>query len=422
MNLSLKLNKRHVGLFFLTIALLAIITTFVVFFISKVSSAANMVKVYTSNHSAVINYEFAEPTQTRTGGSASCVLATNQLVYCSGLNTSGQLGDGTTTNRSLPVEFKLPVGKTATAMDSTGSAISCALTSDQLIYCAGSNNNGQLGNGTTISSSTPVLFQLPAGKFAASLQTGLFHTCVITTDQLVYCAGKNLSGQLGDASTTDRSTPVLFQLPAGKFGAKVVASYNHTCVLTTDQLVYCAGLNGNGQLGDTTLTNRSTPVLYQLPAGKTAATLSIFSNSSCVVTTDQLMYCAGRNTDGALGDGTIGINRPTPVLFQLPAGKFAVNVHVVTSVICAVTTDQLAYCAGANYSGQLGDGTTTGRTTPVQFQVPGGKTVSTTSSSSNTTCIETTDQFAYCVGGNTYGQLGNGTTVDQVNAVQFMLP
>lgn len=354
----------------------------------------------------------------------ACLLTADQLVYCSGGNAFGQLGDGSSTNRTTAVKFLLPVGKKAVDLGGYTDYM-CALTADQFIYCSGHNTSGELGNGTSGTSySTPILFQLPGGKVAASLATGREVVCAVTADQFIYCSGNNTLGSLGDGTITNRTLPVLFQLPAGKTAASVnVAADFITCAFTTDQLIYCTGNNSFGQLGDGTTLNRSIAVKFQLPAGKQVAEMSTGDGHVCALTTDQLVYCAGRNQVGQLGDGTTINPRTIPVQFILPAGKKAAVVNSVSdNTICVLTADQLVYCAGYNANGQLGDGTTIDRSTPVLFQLPAGKKAEAIAAATYHFCILTTDKLLYCAGQNNFSQLGDGTTIDRSIAVPFPLP
>lgn len=355
----------------------------------------------------------------------TCVLTVDHLIYCAGNNGKGQFGDGTFLSSSTPSQFQLPAGKTATSVDSASLYDTCTVTSDQLVFCSGDNTLGQLGLGVIGSSTaTPGQFGLPAGKLATSVDIQEDETtCALTADSLVYCSGNNMYGQLGIGSNTTTGTPTKFILPAGKTATAVKTGNLFTCALTTDQLMYCAGYNGNGSLGDGSTIDRSTPVQFILPAGKLVASLSLqnVSGNICALTVDQLVYCAGYNTYGGLGDGTI-INRSTPVLFPLPAGKKATAVTVGGGYTCALTLDQLIYCAGYNAFGQLGDGTTVNRSVPVLFQLPAGKLAAQLVSSYQQVCALTTDQLIYCAGRNDVGQLGDGTTVNRSTPVLFSIP
>lgn len=414
-----KLTARFSLVSLCSLALIAL----VVFFFPYIAKGAAVAITYLSDHTVLISTPVKNVTQFEFGGYHSCALTSDKQVYCAGYNAYGALGNAATVDQSTPVLYKLPAGKTAASI-SILYLHTCALTTDHFIYCAGYNAYGGLGNNTVAPQSTPVLFQLPAGKTATAVSDGVYFTCALTADSLVYCSGENTSGQLGNGSTVASSIPVLFQLPAGKTAAALPSeAANQACVLTSDQLVYCAGLNSNGQLGDGTTVSRSTAVQFQLPAGKKASTsIRIESSHICVLTTDQLIYCAGGNGAGQLGNGTL-VNSSTPVLFQMPSGKSAVGLSVgQTNHVCALTNDQFVYCAGDNASGDLGDGTTTTRPTPVQFLLPAGKKAAAVSAGGHHICVLTLDQLVYCSGDNTYGQLSDGTVSNRLTPVLFQLP
>ncbi|MBC7693681.1 MAG: hypothetical protein H7222_18085, partial [Methylotenera sp.] len=141
----------------------------------------------------------------------------------------------------------------------------CALLTSGAVKCWGNNGNGQLGDGTTTSSSTPVLVP---GVTASAVSAGDSHTCALLTSGAVKCWGYNGNGQLGDGTTTNSSTPLLVP---GVTASAVSAGDSHTCALLTSGAVKCWGANWNGQLGDGTTTSSSTPVLVP---GVTASAVS----------------------------------------------------------------------------------------------------------------------------------------------------
>lgn len=320
--------------------------------------------------------------QVSTGTYHSCALSVDLLVYCTGQNADGELGDGTTTNRSVPVQFAVggvAAGKTFTQI-STGSFHTCALSSDQDIYCAGDNASGQLGDGTIIDRPDPVKFAVAGaalGKKFTQVSVDGTHTCGLATDQNIYCAGSNLSGKLGDGTTTDRLNPVKFAVGGvalGKLFTQVSAGEFHTCGLATDQKIYCAGENGDGQLGDSSNSDRSNPVKFAtagVASGKLFTQLSSGSINTCAIATDQFVYCTGDNGKGQIGDGTGGsggADKSDPVLFApsgVAAGKKMIQVSAGRRFACAIDIDKVTYCTGDNSDGQFGNGTGTDSFLPV---------------------------------------------------------
>ncbi len=151
----------------------------------------------------------------------------------------------------------LPLLQDITAL-AAGGDHTCALTTGGGVQCWGNNGSGQLGDGTTTDRSAPVaVVGLESG--VAAIAAGGGHTCALTTGGGVQCWGDNSFGQLGDGTTTDRSTPVAV-VGLGSGVAAIAAGAWHTCALTTEGRVWCWGWNSFGQLGDGGLLWRSTPV------------------------------------------------------------------------------------------------------------------------------------------------------------------
>ena len=211
------------------------------------------------------------------GGSHMCILARGFSglfeVQCAGLNGSGQLGDGTTTDRSTQFDvqrFDTQLGVyQGLSGTSAGGKHTCALLSNA-VWCWGSNSSGQLGasapntcgpNGWLSAAEPCSLFAIPAQLpvSAVSVFAGGEHTCALTAGGDAWCWGSNSDGQLGRGTSGGSSqTPAL--VSGGLKFLSISAGGNHTCGVTLDRAIYCWGANAKGQLGDGTQTDRAAPV------------------------------------------------------------------------------------------------------------------------------------------------------------------
>lgn len=344
----------------------------------------------------------SQATAVVTGAQHTCALTTGGAVKCWGHNGRGQLGDGTTTDRSYGVPVSgLSSGVTAIA---TGGWHTCALTTAGAVKCWGFNVFGQLGDGTSTNRTSPVdVSGLTSG--VTSIAAGLWQTCAVTSGGAVKCWGFNSDGQLGDATTTSRTTPVAVSGLSSGITA-VSAGGWHTCALTSASGVKCWGDNFYGQLGDGSTNDRTTPVdVSGLTSG--VASIEVGENHSCAVTTAGGAKCWGQNDSGQIGDGST-TSRSSPVdVSGLTSGVASIaggGAHT-----CARTTGSGAKCWGWDSWGQLGDGSTTGfleyRTTADNVS---GLTsgVSAISTGSGHSCALTSGGVIRCWGWNSVGQLG----------------
>ena len=175
------------------------------------------------------------------------ILKTDGTLWATGDNEYGQLGDGTTTNRSTPVQVMRDVQAVA-----AGGCHTMILKTDGTLWATGDNEYRQLGDGTTTNRSTPVQVMRDVQAVAA----GVWHNMILKTDGTLWATGYNLNGQLGDGTWTNRSTPVQVMRDV----KAAAAGYRHTMILKTDGTLWATGCNSDGEFGDSTATYRSTPV------------------------------------------------------------------------------------------------------------------------------------------------------------------
>jgi alpha-tubulin suppressor-like RCC1 family protein len=203
----------------------------------------------------------AIPTMIARGSAAATVTAASATgsLLAWGDNHNGQLGDGATGTSDTPVAVKLPAGTTVASVRAGGKH-SLALTSAGQVLAWGHNSAGQLGDGTTIDRHTPLKVKLPQGTTVIAISAGGVHSLAVTAAGQVLAWGDNEYGQLGDGTTMDRHSPVRVKLPAGTRVIAVGASYNCSMALTAAGQVWAWGHNGSGQLGDGTRTESHVPV------------------------------------------------------------------------------------------------------------------------------------------------------------------
>ena len=339
------------------------------------------------------------------GAYHTCAVMSDGGLRCWGENSAGQIGDGSTTDRPTPVSVSgltSGVGSVDAGFNHT-----CSVSSSGGLKCWGYNYWGNVGDGSTTDQTLPVDV-VGLGSGVASVSAGGSHTCALTQAGSIKCLGYNLYGQLGDGSTTRRITPVdVAGLNA--IAATVSAGENHTCAVTAASALKCWGYNFSGQVGDGTTTNRAIPI--DVP-GMDGGVLAVAPAGwhTCALTSGGGVKCWGRNSSGQLGDGTT-TDRLAPVdVTGLSSGVAALVAGFDHT--CAITSGGGLKCWGENGSGQLGDGTTTDRPAPVDV-VGLDSGVTAVAPWFGHTCALTSAGGVKCWGSNSSGQLGDGTTADR---------
>ena len=353
------------------------------------------------------------------GWQHSCALHQTGTISCWGNNSSGQLGNITTTHSSVPVQV---VGITDATDITTGTAHTCALHQDSTISCWGNNNWGQLGNRTdTWRSSVPVEVADITDATAITAGGGFTpdgHTCALHQDSSISCWGSNNEGQLGNGTDDDSSVPVSV---ADIIDATAIAAGDlHSCALNERGAIFCWGKNEHGQLGNLTYTWWSlvtgewswVPVEVADITDATAITTGgrihseVFSRKghSCALHQGGKISCWGNNDEGQLGNRTETDNW---MPMEIVGITDATTITTGGGHTCALHQGGKISCWGNNDYGQLGNRTDADYWTPME--IVGITDAIAISAGGGYTCALHQDGTISCWGNNDYGQLGYET-------------
>ena len=344
-----------------------------------------------------------------------------------GRNYVGQLGDNTITNRSSPVQT-IAWGsnwKQASCNNSTNTA---AIKTDGTLWTWGSNNAGQLGDNTVTTRSSPVqTIAFGTSWKQVSCGTGVgngiqSHVAAIKTDGTLWMWGLNYTGQLGDNTITNRSSPVQ-TVAFGTNWKQVICGRQQTAAIKTDGTLWVWGQGSSGELGDNTITNKSSPV-------QTVAFGTNWKQVSCgtygsigAIKTDGTLWTWGVGTNGQLGDNTI-TNKSSPVQ-TVAFGTNWKQVSCGNGNIAAIKNDGTLWTWGFGTSGQLGDNTIVSKSSPVQT-VSFGTNWKQISNSGVIMGAIKTDGTLWMWGinsgvGNNRGGLGDNTNTNRSSPVQTIM-
>lgn len=310
--------------------------------------------------------------QVSIGYSHTCAIKSDDTLWCWGQNyntdlTQGLLGNNTRTDSSIPVAVS---GGGTWKKVSASNSFSCAIKSDDTLHCWGSNGNGRTAQ-NTITASTIVPTAVSGGGTWKDIATGDSHACGILMDDTIRCWGNNGSGRLGDNTITQRLAPTALTSTGGwdtTTWKSVTTGSTHTCAIRSDDVLYCWGNNGSGQLGDGTPTQRLLPTALTATGNWNTATwknVSAGNLYTCAIRSDDSAYCWGSNTNGRLGDGTV---TPTQSPIAVSGGNTWTSIKAATDQTCARKTSGQISCWGNNTNGQLGNGTLTQSTVPIAVE------------------------------------------------------
>ena len=324
--------------------------------VKNLAAATSYLKGWGRNDYGQANWQpFAAPniSKVAAGGNAcTFFIRADGSLWAVGYNNYGQLGDGTTTSRTGPIQVATEVTEVA-----TGGSHSMFIKSDGSLWAMGLNTSGQLGDTTTTNRSTPVQVASGVSKVAC----GAEHSLYVTTDGKLFAMGRNSEGQLGDTTATARSTPV--EIATGV--ARAAAGMYHSLYVTTGGTLFTMGYNNSGQLGNNSTTNRSTPFEVTTGVAQASGSTGDDQGHSVFVKTDGSLWAMGRNTHGQLGNGS-NTNSLIPVKI-VESGVSQAHAGSLHTVF--LKTDKTIWSMGYNNYSQLGDGTTNSRNIPAQFDV-----------------------------------------------------
>jgi len=411
------------------------------------NGSGTVLKTYT----AVVKKSVTWPVS---GTNRTCAILSNN-VWCWGKNNMGQLGDGTTSDSNIPVKVRsigdMKYGKIIDIF--TAQHHSCVLTqlgSNKKVYCWGSNEDGQLGNGSSGAgnySSVPVeVGGTLAGKDVTSIGGTGDVSCAIVSGK-IYCWGRNNMGQLGFGNPGNpgfRATPVQInsgghnRLPSNYFATKLATGGSRSqtmCTITTEKRAYCWGLARFGQMGIGPISGNHYSYATRVKDlenvtdisqdGYTWASDHAYVSHTCAIASGRV-YCwggAGRGQSGPLGHGAFGAHFQPVQVNGLPGVPLRIEVGIAHS--CALVNDhgnKNVYCWGDNKLGQLGTNSNTPQfsTSPKTVHVgigglPPTESVVDIAAGANRGCAIMTNKRSYCWGLNENGQIGDGTSGSENN-------
>jgi alpha-tubulin suppressor-like RCC1 family protein len=329
-----------------------------------------------------------------------------------GQDSYGQLGNGHTTgSQDTPVTASLPSG-TLIPEVAAGYDDSLAVTTAGGVLAWGNNGTGQLGDGSTTASGTPVAVDVQLGTRVTQVAAGDGFSLGVTSSGGVLGWGDDSQGELGDGQVTGSpvTTPVAVDLPSGTKVTQVAADDEYwSLALTSAGHVLAWGDNQLGELGNGTMTSSDTPVNVSLPSGVKVTQVAAGGATGYALTSVGAVYAWGYGGGGTLGDGGT-TSSETPVKVSLPAGVTVTQIASNGSFALALASSGAVYAWGDGTDGQLGDGGTTSSDTPVKVSLPSDSKVTQVAGGGQFALAVTAAGTVLAWGDDSWGELGDGMT------------
>lgn len=334
-----------------------------------------------------------------------CAILSDHSLKCWGRNSSGEVGDGTTVDKSSPTLIDSGVSYDFISL---GANHACGITSVGVLKCWGGNWQGQLGDGTTTQQNSPVI--IDSGVSYIQVSAGDGFTCGVTSANILKCWGTNWTSQLGDGTTNSQLSPVV--IDTGVSYQEASTGWRHACAITTSGVLKCWGSNTWNQLGDGSSTTQATPVV--IDSGVTYAKVASDQMDSCGIISDGTLKCWGSSM------GATPTVRETGVVYtDLTKGLALTNYGMIKrtdwslyaidpedsytavsggSTLCAIHHSGTLRCFGANNYGQMGNKDLVSMTTPVPLEPAASFDFVT--SYQDTSCAQTSSGRLLCWGSN----------------------
>jgi alpha-tubulin suppressor-like RCC1 family protein len=345
------------------------------------------------------------------GGTHTCGVRRNGKLYCWGADAAGQVGDG----GDSPDEITAPV-RIGTYEDwvtvSAGGGHTCGVRRNGKLYCWGSDEDGQIGNGGGYAFAITTPRRIGTFEDWVSVSAGNIHTCGVRKNAKLYCWGSDGRGQVGDGGDIPELGPTA-PVRVGSFAdwATVSAGYDHTCGIATDGELSCWGEGTNGRLGNGSVELEEEPAF--VGPFEDWVTVSAGGTHTCGVRRNGKLYCWGSDLFGQVGDGG---DYSETILTPRRIGAFLDwgTVSAGPGHTCAVRRNGKLYCWGADFYGEIGDGAELPNTIRVSSPARVGtfEDWATASVGETHSCGVRKNAKLYCWGGDDNGQVGDGNNPD----------